>query len=315
MKLEVPGCIFDFTKAETCYPSSTISVPPASSDVTLIFNQAGRSPFTLKPGMSFRFDRSLGVATITLAEVQGFTFKPLTFTLSLNEGADIQVPEDISREARFATYRRLAFVQSQINLQNLGATDPDQGVILKTLHTQARMISANAIKQKYADVARALLVSRASDLGALDAQALAVRKLVIAGAQLSPADVDLTIARIDSLLADPQTANRDTLTTIRQELIRAKDAVGVTGGAIRLVQGNLISSVDAQIADYQTLVLEYAQYVDDATLSSVIPAQAKATLSVGLGPGDVHIPDAALGGRGLAIRAASGLPSPQGRQP
>jgi hypothetical protein len=81
------------------------------------------------------------------------------------------------------------------------------------------------------------------------------------------------------------------------------------------VQGNLISSVDAQIVDYQTLVLEYAQFVDNDTLSSAIPAKDKAAINAGLSRSDVHIADSALGGRGQSIRAASGLPSPQIRQP
>lgn len=308
MKMDVPGCNFDFLKAETCYPTATITVPPKSS-VTFTVSQPGLAPLTVAPGGSVTFDRSLGGATITLAEVQGFTFPPLSFALRLNEGPEVQVPADVSREARFKTYRALAQIQSQIRLQN-AAPNPNNALYLKTLHTQARMISANAIKQKYADIARALLVSRAQDLRALDAQVLAVRKLVIAGASLSQDDVDVTITRIDALLADPNTANRDTLTKIRQELVRARDAVGQAGGAISVVQANLISSVDAQIADYQTLVLEYAQYVDSDTLSSAIPADAKAVINAGLSPSDVQIADSVLGGRGASIRAASGLPNP-----
>jgi len=306
MKMDVPGCNF---KAETCYPASTITVPPDASAVTLTVAQPGLASLTVAPGGQVTFDRSLGGATVTVAEVQGFTFPPLSFALRLNEGPEVRVPADVSHEVRFKTYRALAQIQSQIRLQN-AAPDPNNGLYLKTLHTQARMISANAIKQKYADIARALLVSRAQDLGALDAQVLAVRRLVIANASLSPDDVDVTIARIDALLADPTTASRDTLTKIRQELVRARDAVGQAGGAISVVQANLISSVDAQIADYQTLVLEYAQYVDSDTLSSAIPANAKARINAGLSPNDVHIADSVLGGRGASIRAASGLPNP-----
>jgi hypothetical protein len=120
----------------------------------------------------------------------------------------------------------------------------------------------------------------------------------------------LDIHQIDNLLADSNVSNRDALLTVKQELIRARDAVGENGGSIKLIRDNLETAFDRQIAEYQTLVLEYAQFVDDETLRDTISPSQRAFILNGLSPTDVQIADNTLGGRGKAIRQAAGLPNP-----
>jgi hypothetical protein len=326
----IPKCNFDYAKTASCYPDVIIKLPskydkydfPITPDIIGAFgsgeptfpqydypisvtvSQQNHQNQTIGPGYFLHFDRSEGDLTVTSSAIQVDNFRTIRISQTLNIGPQLVKSADSTSTGRLTFYRQLAGITSSRDFNG------EASVVSKTLHTQVRMMSAYAVRSGFAKVIRELLVSRARDLASDDQQVLALRNLVLSQTSLGVDDVDLTIKRIDQLLSDPNTANRDTLGIVRQELIRARDAVGDNGSAVKVLRNNLISEVDRQIADYQTLVLEYAQFVDDATLGSTIPPEVRAKILSGINPTDVRITDDTLGGRGPAMRLATGLPEP-----
>jgi hypothetical protein len=117
------------------------------------------------------------------------------------------------------------------------------------------------------------------------------------------------LAHLDQLLSDPKlAASFGILKVMKDELTRARDAASATSSAINVARDHFSKQIDDQLADYQALVLEYAQFVTDEELERVVPASQRDTLRSRFASGDVLISDDALGGKGLKLRSLFGIP-------
>jgi hypothetical protein len=182
---------------------------------------------------------------------------------------------------------------------------------VKTLTTAIHITSALAVKERYHDAVMLLLRQRAQDLQNIEDQVVQIRNLALAGAALTPDRIDLILARVNQLMADPAfAAYRDTLELMERELIRARDSAAGATGTIEVLRDHFSKQINDQIAEYQLLILEYAQFVTDKDLENTITPGSRAILRSRLVPSDVFIFDNALGGRGSMLRTLFGLPSP-----
>jgi ankyrin repeat protein len=320
--MTVAKCAFDFLTNPTCYPRVTISNPDEGTGLQirtddgfaplpllpLTVVQAGTST-AIAPGASVIFDRSAGDLQITAGPVQSKVFG-LHYTISMGDGPPTDVSDDFSLPARMATYARIASLKAQFdNLPN--GAGGDQTVEAKTLATAIYVLSAEAVKHQYLQNIRQLLVERRDAIANADARVRDLRDAIIASDTMTPAQIDLTIARVDSLLPQLSGDQKQALQHIRDELVAAKTAVAGTNQAIHIVRDDYYTWLDGVIAEYQGLMLELAQYVTpDELLSSglVSGAQAAAIKQV-LRPSDVLIGDGAVSNHGAAIRAAFGIPN------
>ena len=257
--LVISGCGFDFATNATCYPSATIH---NSGSVQLKVLQPNLTPRPVAAGKLIQIDRSEGDATITFDEVQANVFPTISMDVRLDPGPDVTVGDDVQEASRFQTYSHLADLHNSLSTWLANTSNPRQSIKVKEYTTAIHVVSAEAVKQKYPDVVLALLTAQAKIISTASDQVLALRKLAVANTLSTPDEANITIARIDKLLKDPHVTQRDTLTTIRNELVRARDAAIGQHTAVDVIQANLGSAIDLAIASYQTLVLEYAQVQD-----------------------------------------------------
>ena len=88
------------------------------------------------------------------------------------------------------------------------ATSP---IDAKTFATQVHVLSAQAVQRQYFQHISEALRSRAIDLASVDTQVRDLRDTIIAGDTMTPAEYDLALARIDTLMEKLPESERDHL--------------------------------------------------------------------------------------------------------
>lgn len=319
--LRIPPCSFDFWTDPTCYPEVRITNPNHTSEFRI---NTSRGPIPLPgaimaavqngetweilPGDTLELDRSRGSIDVLMQRVSSPIFM-LDFSVSLGAGPVAAAEREIHDGARAATYARIFTLRSE------AARLPQQGsagaeLRAKTLATSIHITSAMAVREKYPQVIRERLIRRAEDIRHLNAQVVALRNAVIAQSSMTPAQIGEMIGRIDRLLLDLPEAERAPLRQIRVALVRVQAAATGANDAVEVLREQLYSDVDRMVRDYQALILEYAQYVPVATLTSMIEEPTRAAIRERIHPADVVIHDQTLGQQGAALRRAFGLPTP-----
>jgi hypothetical protein len=300
------ACHFDFAADASCFPSIKITNSSNVGTAALFHvSQADYGTREVPVGASLIIDRSAGDFDITLLQMGGNKIPSLSLILQFNEGPDTSVSPGLTWSERLGTYQKLRELWVEFD----NATGAGEGIRAKTAATAIRVISARAVVAKYPDVVKELLRSRAADIAKANEEVMALRKVAIANGISTPEDAQLAVARLDKLLAAPDISQRDTIIVLRNELERAASAAKERNEAMNLLKEHLISAVDAQVADYQMLVVEYAQYVPNDELLNTLPENTRVAIMRRVSPKDVIITDSFLDGRGGPIRAAFGLPS------
>jgi hypothetical protein len=316
--LTVPACKFDFLTNPTCYPTVKINNESTSQAIVFSIAQAGLSPPPqVKPGEVAAFDRSNGDLKLTLDEVSDASqasgsISDVKVTVLLGLGPPVDLSDDISEKARMETYSRIGHLRSILDYVLNSPDAAGQALEAKTLYTAIHILSAKAIRAKYPDVVLERLRNRAIDIAGIHEETIALRNAAIAANGETADQVDVIIARMDELLADkdlPQ-SQKDILLPMRQELVDARDNAKATSSTVQIFRDKFNSEIDRITADYQMLILEYAQYIPFDKLKGVLDDNSVEQIHERVAPSDVFIKDGDLSGHGAAIREAFGLPSP-----
>jgi len=310
--VKIPECKFDFATNPTCYPSVQISNHNTftTEQITFQVTQGGDMLQNVRQGETAVVDRSRGDVEVRLEAVHAPFFAGVELALDLPRGPTISLQEGLSAKHRNDAYKRLAELKAQADITTRAFRDPLQSIRLKTLHSAAHILSAMAVLRRFPDHVKELLLSRAHDIQSADERVAQIRNLVIAVDALTPEQIDLLLVRIDLLLAEPGLMNRPSLTLIRDELVRARTAAAETATAVNLLRERFKGDIDRIAADFQNLILEYAQYVTNEELEDLLDPTARESIRARLSPKDIVIRDEMLSGRGAAVRHLTGLPEP-----
>jgi hypothetical protein len=267
----------------------------------------GATSTLVQPFRTKQFDRTNGALEISFGP---FSQKKVLaqFSVVVADGPDLTVSGNIDPPARLALYRRIAIAKNAFDVVSAD-TRPDAAIRAKTLATAVHALSASAVQEKYPQVVRQLLQTEAQAIAAADNLGRDIRDLIVANDMLTPEQITTFKERINIALETAPPELKPQLERIKAEIELEERAATQLESAVRVLRDNFETDLDRMIAEYQSLVLEYAQYIPASELAaqSPVPAPTRARLANVLRPADVMIGDAALGGRGAAIRAAFGV--------
>ena len=313
--VQISQCAFAFASNPTCFPAVTVantSVQDSDTpNVTFQVAQPGLATKRLTVGTTLIVDRSVGPVTITLEPIEAAIIRKVSVVITTNEGPPVLAGNGFSMTERRSTYDQLVQLRKKLLEAQSAAGDSQAILDAKTYATAIHIISAQSVVARYPDVVHEFLVSRAQDIANADQHVIDIRNTIIASSTMTPAQIDLLLARIDILLADSSTGNRQELSTIRAELLREKQAVTDTSENIQLLHDHFTTDLDRIIKEYQALILEYAQYVTDAQLANTLVPAVRASIFARVAPADVLILPSALANRGNLLRNSFGLTGPQ----
>lgn len=325
-ELRVPACAFDEPGNPTCYgevevfnPNEAYGFPlreglGGPEDVPampLVVVQNGRTE-NVYPGSSRRFDRSKGALTVKLGPRQSRLFGAET-RIRWHRGPP-RLPttyEDRLRTQAYVDIARLQDRRRRIDAA-LGGSTPDAEDLLierKTLDAAIRVRSADAALAYPEGIANDLR-RRLVDIAAIDQNLVALHGALNADGILTAEEVEVQIAWIKARLSGCAAGGCLDLRNTLAMLERARAALSASSNAVHILLGQFEDEIDRQVRDYQSLILEYAQFVDPATLANMVPPKTRDIIRAKLSPRDTLIPDQAAGQNGAALRAQFGLPDP-----
>ena len=316
----IPGCTFDPVGDRSCYPevlventnqasslefrssSGTVTIPLATLTVT----QKGKVS-TIKHGEARLFDRSLGPLDIQLGPVTGRVLGVQSVAVTAGVGPSIDY--DLSKfalETRMPVYAAIA--QQKLRRSKLPDTD-DAAVKDKTLAVATQLLTAKLEAAKVPAHLEEILRTQADYLVSLDERLVELHQLLNV-TLLTPQDLHQSIVRINLLLPQVSPKAREELVTLKQQVEAARDSVANSSIALDTLRGGFSTDVQRFAREYQSLILEYAQYVPNEKLAAIVEEEERRWIGKRLQPSDVLISDDAVGGRGAELRRLFGLPAP-----
>lgn len=318
----IPACWFDFATSPTCYPEVSVHNLDGPDSVLRINTPEGPLPTPLlplsvtqnnvsteiPPSQTRSFDRSAGPITIKAGPVSSKVMS-LSLAVQLGNGPNADVPSGLDLTARMAQYARISMLNKE--LEHLDLSKPTNVVRSKTLATAIHIISTSLVQEKFPQILEELLRSRAKDLVAIDDRLLELNDIISTSTHLTPGEIELLIARVDGLAASMPNV-QSTLRQLKDELSSAKKAAEQLGHAVRIFKDGYYTDIDRQVADFQGLVLELAQFKSVSKLAenALISPADRASINSKVRSRQVVIENGFLGNEGARLRLAFGLPDP-----
>lgn len=306
--MHLPKCDFDFRTNPTCDPQVIVNNFGQTRNPRVVQNNVATEIQYWRP---ISFDRSAGPLDIAVGPFDAADFQ-IFFGVQNTTGLQIGVSEKFYDLAdRMSTYARIAAAKASLDELAIGP-DADKSVKAKTLATLIHILSAEAVQRQYLQEVKGRLHDVANDIIGDDSSVCAITHAIVENDTIAPQEFDLTIAKIDDLISKTTPGQRQELSEVRKQLEDAKEAATKTGSAIQILRDKFNTELGRKIAEYQGLVLEFAQYVPVESLmeTSAINPNERDTVSRHVQGCDMIITDRAFDGQGSAIRTAFGLLSP-----
>lgn len=316
----IPGCDIDFATNAPCFPEVVIENPNTAWDIrfhsssgpvappvaTITVTQNGRLT-PVGPGDRQVFDRSKGALDIQVGPVTSRVLGLQSVAVTAGVGPKLDYDlGSFSLERRTAVYAAIAQL---LHEKGQLPTKPTPGTEArnKTLAAAVRLLTARLVKARVPAFLEETLRSRAREIAHLDSRLVELHRVLYANV-VTPAELTQTLQRIDLLLPQLDPSQRARLQDVRRQVEATRDAAGNTTAAITILKGSFYTDVHRLAAEYQALILEYAQYVPDAKLEALLSPSERASISARLLASDVVITDDAHDGRGARLRSFFGLP-------